>query len=34
VEVVTDSRPTEAILDPEDVLLDADPRNNMRAIDD
>jgi hypothetical protein len=33
VELVTDARPAQAVLDPEDVLLDADPRNNVRAVD-
>jgi hypothetical protein len=32
VEVVTDGRPAEAVLDPRDVLLDMDPANNRRAV--
>jgi aminopeptidase N len=31
-EVVTRTRPTEAVLDPRDVLLDVDPTNNRRAV--
>lgn len=33
VEVVTEERPTEAALDPEDILLDLDPTNNVRAVE-
>ncbi len=33
VEITTDARPSEARLDPEDVLLDMQPANNVRRID-
>ncbi len=32
VEVVTPTRPTEAVLDPRRVLIDVDPDNNRRAV--
>jgi aminopeptidase N len=32
VEVITRERPEEAVLDPEDVLLDIDPTNNRRSV--
>jgi hypothetical protein len=32
VEIITRERPEEAVLDPEDVLLDIDPTNNRRPV--
>ncbi|MEX2584636.1 MAG: M1 family metallopeptidase [Gemmatimonadota bacterium] len=32
VEMITEERPTEAVLDPEDVLIDVDPSNNRRTV--